>query len=108
MHPGQLWTILLAGGSGARLRDLTLLASGTLLPKQFCSLTGPTSLARLALARALRISPAERVMGAVCAHQRHWWRRDLPEPPAREHPRPARQPRHRERRAPRHARNLAT
>jgi len=79
MPPDHLWTILLAGGDGFRLRELTRLASGAVVPKQYCSLVGPTSLLRLALARALRLVPAERVVAVVSAQHRHWWRRDLPE-----------------------------
>jgi len=35
---------VLAAGEGARLRTLTTDASGTAIPKQFCSLHGGTSL----------------------------------------------------------------
>jgi len=43
-HRQHTWALVLAAGEGARLRTLTTDASGTAIPKQFCSLHGGTSL----------------------------------------------------------------
>ena len=51
----QLWSVVLAAGSGRRLSDLT---GGT--PKQFWRPTGSTSLVEETLARLAPISPPER------------------------------------------------
>jgi hypothetical protein len=37
-----LWAVLLAGGGGVRLRDLTLRIAGDSGPKQFCRQDGPS------------------------------------------------------------------
>jgi hypothetical protein len=64
------WPVLLAGGDGVRLRELTRLASGRPVPKQYCSLEGPTSLLRLGLARARRFAPPERTLAVLAAARR--------------------------------------
>src|SRR5579863_2618943 len=40
----HLWAVLLAGGDGARLRDLTVRIAGDDRPKQFCPIVGAESL----------------------------------------------------------------
>ena len=42
----HLWAVLLAGGDGVRLRDLTRRIAGDSRPKQFCRITGEQSLFR--------------------------------------------------------------
>src|SRR5580692_874764 len=42
----QLWAVLLAGGDGVRLRDLTRRIAGDSRPKQFCRIVGEQSLFR--------------------------------------------------------------
>jgi mannose-1-phosphate guanylyltransferase len=44
MAPGQMWAVLLAGGDGIRLRDLTRRITGDSRPKQFCPILGGKSL----------------------------------------------------------------
>ena len=36
----HLWAVLLAGGDGVRLRDLTRMIAGDSRPKQFCRIIG--------------------------------------------------------------------
>jgi mannose-1-phosphate guanylyltransferase len=76
------WPVLLAGGDGTRLHDLTRLASGQVVPKQFCSFVGSTSLLRLGLERARRIAPSERTLAVLAAAHRRWWLPQLAELPA--------------------------
>src|SRR5580692_9854212 len=42
----HLWSVLLAGGDGVRLRDLTRRIAGDSRPKQFCRIVGEQSLFR--------------------------------------------------------------
>ena len=42
--PRHLWAVLLAGGDGIRLRDLTMRIVGDHRPKQFCPIIGADSL----------------------------------------------------------------
>src|ERR1041385_3459888 len=42
----HLWAVLLAGGDGVRLRDLTRRIEGNSRPKQFCRIIGEQSLFR--------------------------------------------------------------
>lgn len=70
---GHTWAIVLAAGSGTRLSSLTRDASGTAVPKQFCSLDGGPSLIRQALARARSVVSKDRITSVVCpAHVRYW------------------------------------
>ena len=70
---GRDWALVLAAGEGSRLRRLTTTASGVAVPKQFCSLSGGTSLLHDTLRRAQVIAPAERTCVVVCADHRCWW-----------------------------------
>jgi len=58
--PRHLWAVLLAGGDGIRLRDLTLRIAGDSRPKQFCRIVGGESL----LSRTqTRLEPSSPVIG---------------------------------------------
>ncbi|HYC77595.1 MAG TPA: hypothetical protein VEI02_08210, partial [Planctomycetota bacterium] len=50
------WSIVLAGGSGERLRAFTESRFGRPLPKQYCTFTGSRSLFEHTLDRAARLS----------------------------------------------------
>jgi mannose-1-phosphate guanylyltransferase len=64
------WGVLLAGGDGTRLRNLTRLISGDERPKQFCRLFGDESLLDLALRRAERsISPEQILVPLTGSHR---------------------------------------
>lgn len=76
------WTLVLAAGSGTRLRDLTTDAAGESIPKQFCSLNGGYSLLRRTLFRAFSAAPVSRTTVVVAEdHRRHWIRATLDLPP---------------------------
>jgi mannose-1-phosphate guanylyltransferase len=71
------WAVVLAGGDGFRLRRLTSDAPGTTVPKQFCTLDGGASLIEMALARAERLVPTDRMLVSVTDSHRVWWQDDL-------------------------------
>ena len=75
------WAIVLAAGSGTRLRALTRDRSGTDVPKQFCSFLGGRTLLGDALARARRVVPPEHVVVVVAAQHREWWQLELDDLP---------------------------
>ena len=73
MKPGNVWAVVLAGGSGVRLSSLTIDWRGRPVPKQYCSLEGEVSLLMRAVRRARALVPAERVCAVVAAEHWHWW-----------------------------------
>ena len=75
------WVVVLAGGSGHRLRELTADARGRPVPKQFCALAGARSLLQMALARADRKAPRERQLVVVNQAHEYWWSRELADLP---------------------------
>ena len=76
------WALVLAGGSGTRLRSLTTLDRGVSVPKQYCSLNGGPSLLRHAVSRASMVVRADRVLVVVAESHRQWWQPELSELPA--------------------------
>jgi mannose-1-phosphate guanylyltransferase len=77
------WALVLAAGEGSRLRALTTAASGTSVPKQFCSLYDGPSLLQEALGRALAVAPEAQICAVVAAQHRHWWGGALSSLPAK-------------------------
>lgn len=71
------WVIVLAGGSGTRLAELTTGRDGVAVPKQFCSLRGGRSLLLDTLSRAHQLVPRERIVVVVAAEHERWWRPQL-------------------------------
>ena len=72
-YASNRWALVLAAGSGTRLRSLTADSTGTSVPKQFCSLNGGSSLLEEALARAAAVAAPEQTLVVVAAeHRRHW------------------------------------
>jgi mannose-1-phosphate guanylyltransferase len=67
------WALVLAGGEGTRLRQLTTTGCGTSVPKQFCSLAGGHTLLEEAIARAHGLVPNERICSIVAQQHRQWW-----------------------------------
>ena len=64
------WGVILAGGSGTRLRPLTRRISGDDRPKQFCPLVGGmTLLARTRVRIAREISPARTLLVLTREHE---------------------------------------
>ena len=71
------WVIVLAGGSGERLRSVTTTATGESIPKQFCRLGGRRSMLDMTLARARRIAADDRILVLVREDHRDWWQNEL-------------------------------
>lgn len=70
---GETWVVVLAAGDGTRLQALTTTASGTTIPKQFCSLYEGPSLLHEALRRARAIANAANICVVVAEKHRHFW-----------------------------------
>ena len=71
--PRHLWAVLLAGGDGTRLRDLTVRIAGDDRPKQFCPIVGAESLLRQTRARLDPLFSGDRQVFVVsCAHERYY------------------------------------
>jgi mannose-1-phosphate guanylyltransferase len=68
--PAGRWGVILAGGDGTRLRDLTRQLAGDDRPKQFCPLLGDeTLLAGTRRRVALGIPPARTLVSVTSAHE---------------------------------------
>jgi mannose-1-phosphate guanylyltransferase len=69
----HLWAVLLAGGDGTRLRDLTTRIVGDHRPKQFCPIVGAESLLSQTRARLDPVFSGDRQVFVVsCAHERYY------------------------------------
>jgi mannose-1-phosphate guanylyltransferase len=66
----QLWSIILAGGEGTRLRPLVYRWLGRLTPKQYCAFVGTRSMFQHTLDRATRLTPPDRVVVVVAQSHR--------------------------------------
>ncbi len=71
------WAIVLAGGEGTRVRDLTKAPNGDSIPKQYCTFGGDKSLLRLALDRARGVVRPDHVITVVAEQHRPWWELEL-------------------------------
>jgi len=63
--PTDPWALVLAGGDGTRLRELTRLIVGAPIPKQYCRITGTRSMLEATLDRVRPLVPAERTLVIV-------------------------------------------
>jgi mannose-1-phosphate guanylyltransferase len=70
MADGSLWAVVLAGGSGKRLRPVVESMLGESLPKQYCRFRGPDTLLQLAVRRVLPLVPPSRVVVIVATEHR--------------------------------------
>jgi mannose-1-phosphate guanylyltransferase len=77
----RTWAIVLAGGEGSRLSNLTTTGAGVRVPKQFCSLAGGPSLLRQTLERAAGLVRRERILVVVAEAHRAFWRDELADVP---------------------------
>ena len=71
------WAVVLAGGSGNRLRHLTTDARGVSVPKQYCSLNGGASLFELAMRRAEQVVARRSITAIVAQQHQQWWNESL-------------------------------
>jgi len=69
--PDQLWSIILAGGEGTRLRALVHRWLGRPTPKQYCAFVGSRSMFQHTLDRAARLTPPNRIVTVVAHSHRH-------------------------------------
>lgn len=74
---GKVWSIVLAGGEGSRLSQISVDPGGRTVPKQFCSVRGGESLLQKALRRARSLAGRERSLVVVAADHRCWWASEL-------------------------------
>jgi mannose-1-phosphate guanylyltransferase len=79
---GNLWSIVLAGGDGSRLSEITGGVEGPAVPKQFCSVNGGPSLLRQALRRARSVAGPDHTAVVVAAEHRRWWSVELADLPS--------------------------
>lgn len=77
----RCWAVVLAGGSGNRLKALTTDAAGTVVPKQYCSFFGGPSLLRMTIRRMSRVVDSGRIVVVVSAMHRRWWESELADIP---------------------------
>jgi mannose-1-phosphate guanylyltransferase len=61
----RLWGLVLAGGDGTRLQDLTRRIAGAPIPKQYCRIAGSRSLLEETLARVDGLVPRARTVAIV-------------------------------------------
>jgi mannose-1-phosphate guanylyltransferase len=73
----HLWTIVLAGGEGVRLRQLTRALHGEDCPKQFAMISGGRSLLQSTVERARRWSTPERIVVVVAEEREELARQQL-------------------------------
>jgi mannose-1-phosphate guanylyltransferase len=67
------WAVVLAGGEGSRLRDITTTREGVVIPKQYCSLQRSSCLLQDALMRARAVAMPSHVCTVVASQHRQWW-----------------------------------
>jgi mannose-1-phosphate guanylyltransferase len=67
------WAVVLAGGDGGRLREITTTAAGEVVPKQFCSLLRETCLLEDAIKRAQAVAISQHICSVVAEQHRRWW-----------------------------------
>ena len=73
----HLWGIVLAAGEGTRAREFLQQLCGGRGIKQFCVITGQTSLVQQTLARVERLIPRERILIVVSQDHRDEVREQL-------------------------------
>jgi mannose-1-phosphate guanylyltransferase len=75
--PKQRLALLLAGGDGTRLQELTAQLTGVPIPKQYCPLIRGRSLLELALFRTRLFAPIENTRVIINQNHRGWAREQL-------------------------------
>jgi len=69
-NPDSLWSLVLAGGQGERLRAFTEQWFGAYRPKQYCTFMGKQSMIQHTWKRAKALSPSQQVVTVM--DQSHW------------------------------------
>jgi len=69
-NSSSLWSVVLAGGHGERLRAFTEQCFGAYRPKQYCAFMGKQSMIQHTWKRAKALSPAQQVVTVM--DQSHW------------------------------------
>lgn len=67
-EPGNVWSIILAGGDGMRTKEFLRRWLSYDKPKQYCTLVGSRSMFQHTLDRAARLTPWERVTVVAARH----------------------------------------
>jgi mannose-1-phosphate guanylyltransferase len=75
--PANRWGVILAGGDGVRLRELTRMVSRDDRPKQFCPLLGNGTLLDETRRRAERTIRPKQILFAVAREHEHYYLRYL-------------------------------
>ena len=83
MNSDRVWSIVLAGGDGRRVRELSQDLSGRPVPKQYWRFNGGPSLLRSTLERVRPLVPLERTIPVVAAAHVRWWSTELADVPHR-------------------------
>jgi mannose-1-phosphate guanylyltransferase len=69
----RIWGVVLAGGEGSRLREITTTSAGEVIPKQFCSLSSASCLLEDAIRRAKAVTLTSQICSVVAEKHRRWW-----------------------------------
>ena len=69
---GNIWALMLAAGEGTRLRGVATSPSGTMVPKQFCSLEEGPSPLQEALSGAHAVTSNSHTSAIPAEHHRRW------------------------------------
>lgn len=77
----NVWSIVLAGGEGERVKPLVLRWLGRHRPKQYCTFVGTRSMFQHTVDRAIRITAAERTVVVAADHHRSYTGGQLNERP---------------------------
>jgi mannose-1-phosphate guanylyltransferase len=72
--PDSTHVLILAGGDGVRLRNVTRAFAGDDRPKQFCALAGRETLVVQAQLRAALVAPAGQVLTVLTRRHEAWYR----------------------------------
>lgn len=78
---GQVWAIVLAGGSGTRVQHMTGGSKDAPTPKQYCRFDGKEAMVRWAIRRAERLAPKIRILSVVAEQHKSWWHAELADLP---------------------------
>jgi mannose-1-phosphate guanylyltransferase len=73
----NVWSIVLAGGEGERLKPFVRQWLGYEKPKQYCTFVGTRSMLQHTLDRADRVSEPEHKVTVVTRDHRRWWPEQL-------------------------------